>query len=158
MHSVSQYLVVLPNIGINLGSGPDRLIDIAGTGGLLLKIPLIMPAGFGNSTTTPSSGFFNAGTGTVSGVGNVGESLTASWKLGNLGRPELGVISGAGSTSASLLSPGLVNASTRADAGQSLRRREYRCYGRRLRQHPDPQPRSLVGSGNVGHGNIGDQR
>lgn len=34
--------IVLPNIGINLGSGPDPLIDIAGTGGLLpIKIPLI---------------------------------------------------------------------------------------------------------------------
>ncbi|NLP98659.1 hypothetical protein HGO75_23430, partial [Mycobacterium tuberculosis] len=77
--------IVLPNIGINLGSGPDPLIDIAGTGGLLpIKIPLIdIPAapGFGNSTTTPSSGFFNAGTGTVSGVGNVGSNSSGFFNL-----------------------------------------------------------------------------
>lgn len=47
--------IVLPNIGINLGSGPDPLIDIAGTGGLLpIKIPLIdIPAALDSGTRRP---------------------------------------------------------------------------------------------------------
>ncbi|MGV0484197.1 hypothetical protein, partial [Mycobacterium kansasii] len=64
-----------PEVAGVLG-GPMTSIDInidAGVGPVYFSLIDIPAApGFGNSTSSPSSGFFNSGTGSVSGFGNFG--------------------------------------------------------------------------------------
>ncbi|WP_373176045.1 hypothetical protein, partial [Mycobacterium marinum] len=62
-------------ININTGQhvGPIRLS--------FLDIPAA--PGFGNSTTNPSSGFFNLGQGTVSGFGNLGARTSGFLNVGS---------------------------------------------------------------------------
>ncbi len=125
----------------------DRTVDRSlGTGGLLpIKIPLIdIPAGPDlGLTTTPSSGFFNAGTGyrvgalaTWAAIVPGFFNLTSGSSNGVYWRADLPV----GSTSVTL-SPALSMRVRGFLDGQSLRRRECRCYRRLRQQHPDPQPR-----------------
>ncbi|WP_261864775.1 hypothetical protein, partial [Mycobacterium marinum] len=96
--------IVLPPIRItgptltgNIG-GPTTSIDI-GIGGTLgpAKITIIdIPAapGFGNSTTSPSSGFFNSGDGSVSGFGNFGDHTSGlvNFGSGNSGAQNVGAL------------------------------------------------------------------
>ncbi|NKE29410.1 hypothetical protein FVP32_24985, partial [Mycobacterium tuberculosis] len=68
--TIPNITVVGPTTTVAIG-GPNTAITI--TGGGAIRIPLIsIPAapGFGNSTTNPSSGFFNTGAGGASGFGN----------------------------------------------------------------------------------------
>ncbi|WP_264991436.1 hypothetical protein, partial [Mycobacterium kiyosense] len=70
-----------PLLKLNIGN-PDgsTVVTIGGTAGLgPITIPLIDlggAPGYGNSTTNPSSGFFNSGAGGVSGFGNFGANIS----------------------------------------------------------------------------------
>ncbi|WP_444308945.1 hypothetical protein, partial [Mycobacterium marinum] len=73
-------------ININTGQhvGPIRLS--------FLDIPAA--PGFGNSTTSPSSGFFNSGDGSVSGFGNFGDHTSGlvNFGSGNSGAQNVGAL------------------------------------------------------------------
>ncbi|WP_239657049.1 hypothetical protein [Mycobacterium riyadhense] len=73
--------IVINAIPLNVTVGPTPLsIPVAGTIGPI-SVPIIdIPAGpgIGNSTTNPSSGFFNTGVGGGSGFGNSG-GLVSGW-------------------------------------------------------------------------------
>ncbi len=79
-----QSTLTLPTVTITVG-GPTTTIDgnltgmVGGVSIPLIKIPAA--PGFGNSTTSPSSGFFNAGAGTASGFGNFGGGASGFWNL-----------------------------------------------------------------------------
>ncbi|REM93309.1 PPE family protein, partial [Mycobacterium tuberculosis] len=81
---VPSFVLSVPTFAIAVG-GPTTAINISATAGLgPITIPIIdIPAapGIGNSTTSPSSGFFNTGAGTASGFGNVGGNTSGLWNL-----------------------------------------------------------------------------
>ncbi|WP_373877708.1 pentapeptide repeat-containing protein, partial [Mycobacterium kiyosense] len=80
--------LALPSIDTVIG-GPDIALSLAGGGGIgPIKIPVIDlggAPGYGNSTTNPSSGFFNSGAGGSSGFGNVGAHNSGFLNLGTGG-------------------------------------------------------------------------
>ncbi|GAB7151666.1 hypothetical protein LRC537489_49260 [Mycobacterium riyadhense] len=101
--------ITIPQIPVGLGwSGAtpafafppeitiDRIPVVLDVNALLgpINAPIVIPAvpGFGNATTVPSSGFFNAGGGGVSGITNFGADI--SGLLNQAATPLLGSVSG----------------------------------------------------------------
>ena len=121
----------LPTITANIGdpNGSTALnIAIHSSGGPI-RIPLLhIPAapGFGNDTTSPSSGFFHSGAGGASGFGNLGANTSGlfDWEaLGSSGVNNVGALSSGFANLGHTVS-GLFNASSAAnpfhDAGQHV--------------------------------------
>ncbi|KQH75324.1 hypothetical protein AO501_29910 [Mycobacterium gordonae] len=78
----------LATIPLDLTVGSDTTfltVGLAGGSGPI-AVPvsrLLAMAGIGNSTTAPSSGFFNSGGGGTSGFGNIGDTISGIFNVGS---------------------------------------------------------------------------
>ncbi|OBR97869.1 hypothetical protein A9W98_05235 [Mycobacterium gordonae] len=80
--------IKLASIPLDLTVGSDTTfltVGLAGgSGPITVPVSQLLPMpGIWNSTTTPSSGFFNTGLGNVSGFGNIGDTISGLWNVGS---------------------------------------------------------------------------
>ncbi|MHA7653928.1 hypothetical protein ACX9NJ_29465, partial [Mycobacterium sp. ML2] len=80
--------LTIATIPLDLTVGGDTTsLGIGITGQIAqITVPVFhLPAmpGIGNSTTAPSSGFFNSGGGNSSGFGNIGDTISGLWNVGS---------------------------------------------------------------------------